>query len=149
MIEAQACMADLPGSTEVVIALWPELQKAGRHADAQRLLGQSLDFHEACLAKYPDSPSLHNAIAWTLARCHRDLDRALALSQRSVELDPDNPAFVDTLADVYLQLGQTQKAIDLARRCVELDPVTARRKDRLKEFLRPAWQPRWLYDIGG
>ena len=76
---------------------------------------------EAALARRPDEPLVRerlarscNNLAWDLANCpepKRDLKRALALSQRAVELDPAQATSLNTLGVVRYRAGQYNEAI--------------------------------------
>lgn len=53
-----------------------------------------------------------NACAWYLAdRLNRDLDTAEQYVLRALEYDPDNWAYLDTLAWIYYKQNRTQKAL--------------------------------------
>ena len=39
-----------------------------------------------------------------------------------MELDPDNSGHLDTLAEVYFQRGDKDKAIELMKKCIEMQP---------------------------
>jgi predicted Zn-dependent protease len=56
------------------------------------------------------------------------------LSQKAVELEGDNPAYVDTLAEIYFQQGNREKAVETQRRCVAIDPDDDLFKERLEHF---------------
>ncbi|HMC10602.1 MAG TPA: hypothetical protein VKH44_04905, partial [Pirellulaceae bacterium] len=72
--------------------------------------------------------------AWLCAISHRKLDEAQRLAELAVKLDPDQAAYVDTLAEVYFQQGKREAAVELSRRAVELSPNGAEMKRRLKHF---------------
>jgi predicted Zn-dependent protease len=55
-------------------------------------------------------------------------------AQKAVELEPNSPALLDTLAETYFQLGQKDKAIAIMRTCIELEPTIERHKAQLKRF---------------
>jgi predicted Zn-dependent protease len=66
--------------------------------------------------------TVHNNIAWLCAVTHRRLDNGLKHAQRAVELKPDSPVFLDTLAEVQFQGGQRQKAIEMIKKAIQLSP---------------------------
>ena len=78
------------------------------------------DYGEKTLALFPNSPQDLNSNAWLKARCGKDLDTALERSKRSNELYENNYAYLDTLAEVYFQLGDRDAAVKSSNEAVEL-----------------------------
>jgi len=64
-----------------------------------------------CLALQPDDHETMNHLGYTWAERGVRLDEALKLIQRAVELDPDNGAYLDSLAWVYYQKGDAKRAL--------------------------------------
>lgn len=69
----------------------------------------------------PDYPAALNNLAWVLAS--RGKPGGVAFAQRAVDIAPDQPEFMDTLALALLVDKQLGKALDLQRRVVELRPT--------------------------
>ena len=61
-------------------------------------------------------------------------DAALEHARRGVELTPNNPGHMDTLAEVYFRRGDRQAAIEAAKKCVELDPLNKFYRTQLQRF---------------
>ena len=64
----------------------------------------------------------YNNLAWLYAEMGRKLDEALQLSRRSLALDPDNPEFLDTLAEIYYKRKEYLRALTFIRKAVEQNP---------------------------
>ena len=97
----------------------------------------------ACFARYdrvcrefPRAAAHHNGLAWLAARCGRRLDDAIRHAEAAVRLDPEQAAYVDTLAEVHFRRGNRGQAIALARRAVELEPENSQFRARLQQFER-------------
>jgi len=134
MREARLCQAALPCDMEMPIALVPALEKLGRSKEAEEILATASAALEAVLADYPRSAGHHNSLAWLWACCNRRLDAAMEHARRAVELKPDEPAFLDTLAEVHFRQGNPAKAVELQRRCVEMAPENKVYRERLERF---------------
>jgi tetratricopeptide (TPR) repeat protein len=132
--ETDACLALLPGDTELPLALVPELTKRGRKAEADNLYARVVAGHEKVLADYPRCASSHNELAWLAARCRRDLDQALVHARRAVELEPRQAGYLDTLAEVHFQRGERDRAIRLMKKCVEMEPKKDYYRQQLRRF---------------
>ncbi|HMF10704.1 MAG TPA: hypothetical protein VKE94_00310, partial [Gemmataceae bacterium] len=119
--EAEICLAAMPGNSELQALLVPELEKRGHEADADSLFARCYDLHAATCRDYPNSAWAHNALGWTCASARRNLNEAFEHARRAVELEPSNPGYHDTLAEVFFQRGDAAKAIEEIRRSISLD----------------------------
>jgi cytochrome c-type biogenesis protein CcmH/NrfG len=61
-------------------------------------------------------------------------EEAINLSLRSLELDPDQPAYLDTLARCYFSAGNVEKAVLVQKRAVRLAPHERQMAAQLREF---------------
>ncbi|MBN1863443.1 MAG: tetratricopeptide repeat protein [Victivallales bacterium] len=66
----------------------------------------------------PASGNIKNSLAWLMSRTGRDLDLALDLSKQTVGSNPQNAAFLDTLAEVYFRLRNRDEAVAWQRKAV-------------------------------
>ncbi|MFB3894397.1 MAG: tetratricopeptide repeat protein [Phycisphaerae bacterium] len=117
--EVDLCLAAMPGDIEIAIELTADMEKAGAKDQADRLFERIWDVCDRVCTKYPNSAEYHNNLAWMGARCRRNLDAALKLAQKAVELDR-RTAYLDTLAEVCFQKGDRDKAIELMKECIDL-----------------------------
>jgi tetratricopeptide (TPR) repeat protein len=119
---ARAGLDMAPGNVDVPQLVVPELDRLGRAADAAAIYDRAVEPYRALAREYPKSGHAHNGAAWLAAVCRRDLDVGLAHARAAVELEPHNPGFRDTLAEVRFQRGETAAAIDLMRGCLKAEP---------------------------
>ncbi|MGI6495787.1 MAG: hypothetical protein ACOX5G_06825 [Kiritimatiellia bacterium] len=80
------------------------LESRGRPDDAEKIL---LD----ALLDRPRSARLLNHLAYLWAVRDMEIGRAEALSRKSLELEPDNPAYLDTLGWICFRAGRPEEAI--------------------------------------
>ena len=102
-----------PGDTELLYRYGALLEKSGDRAKA-------LEVMESILEIDPLHTDALNYVGYTLADENRDLDRALALVKQSLAGDPDNGYIVDSLAWVYLRMGELDRAWTEIQRAAEL-----------------------------
>lgn len=119
--EADLCLKALPGGTNVVMDVVPELDRAGRKEDADRLFKAVWELNEKNCRQFPHRHSGFNNAAWFAARCHRELAAARAFAEKAVAAEEDNAGFLDTLAEVHFQQGDRAKAMELMKKCIELN----------------------------
>jgi len=132
--EAWLCLDYIPGDVELVIDLAPKLEKHGRKKEADEIFSKVYDLHEKICADYSRSAGHHNNLAWMAANCGRRLDDALRHAQKAVELDSDNSAFLDTLAEVRFRRGDQQEAMEVMKKCLKQDPKSDYFQKQLKRF---------------
>ncbi|HXG12652.1 MAG TPA: hypothetical protein VNK04_23040 [Gemmataceae bacterium] len=132
--EIELALAAQPGNVELAVMLVPELEQQGHQKDADDLLSKVAAVHEKVLADYPQSAASHNSLAWMLACCRRQLDKALQHARKAVELAPEQAGYLDTLAEVHFQRGEQQKAIELMKKCLAMEPTRGFFRRQLKRF---------------
>jgi len=77
-----------------------------------------------------------NQYAWLLVNTQGDVQLATQLSQRSLDLVPDQPDYLDTLARCYGSAGKLEQAIALQRRALQLDPFSPPFQRQLQDLLQ-------------
>jgi tetratricopeptide (TPR) repeat protein len=131
--EMAACLRLLPSDWGALDDLIPKLDEAGWKEEADKLFSDQLTHLHALTKQYPRSARFSNAVAWVSGTCKRNLDEALVAAQRTMELSPNNPNYLDTLAEVHHARGEHAEAIATQRRVVEMSPQPLFR-ERLKRF---------------
>jgi tetratricopeptide (TPR) repeat protein len=132
--EAEAALELLPGNIELTIQLVPVLDKLGRKKDSDELFKRTLALRQQMCTDYPRGAWVHNNLAWLSACCHRNLDAALEHARKAVELDPETIGYLDTLAEVHFQRGESDKAIELMRQCRAREPKNEYFQKQLQRF---------------
>jgi uncharacterized Ntn-hydrolase superfamily protein len=98
----------------------------------------ALDIMEDFLAG-EDDPDLRanmlNNFAWTLATGESGREElALEMAQQAIELSPDDPNIMDTLATCHFVNGNREEAIRWEQRALELDPDNEFYRQQLERF---------------
>jgi tetratricopeptide (TPR) repeat protein len=132
--EVECSIQFLPANTELAEELVPLYAEAHQQAAADDLLVRCTLRLRNVLDDFSTCATLHNNLAWLLARCDRELDDALEHAQQALQLAPYKPSFVDTLGEVYFRRGQLDKALDCAQSCVEAEPSNAHYRAQLERF---------------
>ncbi len=78
------------------------------------LQGMESDLREI-LAEDPENAVALNALGYTLADRNQRLEEAAGYIQTAYELDPDNPAIIDSMGWVRFRLGQLEEALKWIR----------------------------------
>ncbi|MEX0822153.1 MAG: tetratricopeptide repeat protein [Rhodothermales bacterium] len=74
-------------------------------------LEQSDRYFEQAIEANPDNAAAINHYAYRLAQGDRQLDRALDLARRAVDMNPDEPSYLDTFGWVLFRLERYEDAL--------------------------------------
>ncbi len=77
---------------------------------------------------------LCNQLAWLLACCEINVEEAQYLSRRSLEFDPDEPSFIDTMARCLFAAGKYEEALKYQKRAVAASPHSRTMNAQLEEI---------------
>lgn len=120
--------------SEFAMKAFDLLKSVGRNDDAVKLFNAAYAEAFVQLSELPDDAILMNAIAWLCARCDQKLTEALDLASRAVAAEPENAAFLDTLAEVNFHLGRCAEAVKHETRALELQPDDEFMTKQLQRF---------------
>ena len=110
------------------------LVNAGSAEKADKLFATTYATCKSVVDQFPDRAQHHNNLAWLLSRCAKQLDEGLKHANKAVELEPENGAFLDTLAETHFQLGNRSKAVAISEKAVALLNGDAQVKRQLERF---------------
>ena len=85
-----------------------------------KMFTQCDSIYEIALQRLPDNALILNNYSYSLAERNKDLQRALQMAKRAIELKPDNAAYLDTYGWVLFKLGQYPEAIKYIKRSIDL-----------------------------
>ena len=96
-----------PGDSAVFVSSWSTI------GDMKHKLGDdksAFKAYDILLKRYPDySPALNN-YAWFLAESGKKLNKALAMSKKTIDAEPDNVTYLDTYGWILYLLGRPADA---------------------------------------
>jgi tetratricopeptide (TPR) repeat protein len=95
----------------------------------------AVEWYEKALAIESDNATALNGLGFVLADEGRDLTKALTLCKKAADLDPENPAYLDSLGWVYYKLGLDVEAKTFTRRAREKAPGNAVIGSHMTEIL--------------
>lgn len=89
---------------------------------------------EAEIEDNPNNPIPYNQWAWLIANTEGDFQKAVRLSRRSLELEPNTASFLDTLGRCYYSAGEYEKAVESQREAAALIPHMQVMQRQLRQF---------------
>jgi tetratricopeptide (TPR) repeat protein len=118
-VPAIAAMNDL-------LAMYPQDHRtaflAGRWLVHQRRYAQGVFVLEHAVALFPDYPAALNELAYAYA-FSGNFEKASALMERYVQLQPDQPNPYDSYGEILRASGQYDAALDKYRTAIRVDPT--------------------------
>ncbi len=90
----------------------------------------------------PDSYPVMNRLAWLYAKKKTKLKKATRLSRKTVQANPQNPKYLDTLAEIYYVRGKKDQAIETIQKALALDADNRLYKQQLWRFKHIKSTPR-------
>jgi tetratricopeptide (TPR) repeat protein len=105
-----------PDSRGAIYSLAMLHQTTGRSAEAAKL-------YQLILSLDPNNVVAINNFAWILCEDQNQCQRALELTERGLEREPNYVDLLDTRGVVYYRLGHFERAVEDFNRCVTLYPA--------------------------
>ena len=96
----------------------------------------------AALDLYPEHPDVLNYLGYTWVDRGENLDRALAMIERAVELSPRNGYIVDSLGWAFYKLGRIEEAVETLEQAVQILPADPEINDHLGDVYWTAGRER-------
>ena len=126
-----------------------------RLSDAKEQLEKEISSIRKLSAKQRKTPGVraalaqrHNHWAWLVSNTEGDFEKAVKFSQRSLELAPGSPSYLDTLGRCYYAAGDLENALKVQREAIVKHPHMLVMQRQLKEF-EDALQKRESDKAGG
>jgi Flp pilus assembly protein TadD len=92
----------------------------GDIATARKDYPQAAQNYRSALDIQPNNPLVLNNLAWVSGQLKAP--KAIEYAEKANQLAPNQPPFMDTLAMLLADKGETAKAIELLRKALELSP---------------------------
>lgn len=126
--------------TDIEYALFVEAHSAlGNIYYDQENYDLAIEYFKKAIELNPADHSSMNNLAWVFATQRIRLEEGIALSRRSLRLNPNSPTYLDTLAELYFALGDVEQAIKIIRQAIAQDPdqpeLRAHLRGQLARFL--------------
>ncbi len=104
----------------------------------QKRAERAIEYYEHAVKRAPEDAQLLNNLAWSYAETGIELKRAMRLSLRSLQLDGENPIYMDTYAELlYLQKHYT-RAFAVIRRALDIE--NRQRQSEYSDYLREQYE---------
>ena len=89
------------------------------------------DFFRKVIKLNPQNPDAYNYLGYMFAEQEKNLDEAIELVSKALDIAPDNGAYVDSLGWAYYKKDMVDEALRYLEKAVELIPDDAVIRDHL------------------
>jgi hypothetical protein len=114
--------AMMPEDPQLPLNAIRRLDGFGLKAQANTVFERAFQQESRICSDHPHDPESHNNLAWLCAVSRRRLDEGLQSIQLALAETPDDPALLDTKAELLFQKGQRDAALDLIAKCIKASP---------------------------
>ena len=116
------CHQLFPSDGSLADDFFPSLRKAKLMKEHDEWFDESWASLTAVIAEFPDSENTYNTTAWLASRARRNLDEAEKFEEKALATRPDQPAYLDTMAEIQFAKGNRRKALEWSSRAVNFFP---------------------------
>lgn len=102
---------------------FPALRKVGLIREHDLYFGKSWKIYSDLADTYPQSHRLRNGAAWLASRAVRQLPEAEKHASEALRLNPDQAAYLDTMAEVLFAKGDRKAALKYSAQAVNFMPI--------------------------
>lgn len=95
----------------------------GDVATSRKEFAVAAQHYQTALTLQPNNPMVLNNLAWVSGRLKSP--KAIEYAEKANQLAPNQPAFMDTLAMLLADKGETARAVELLRKSMEIAPKAA------------------------
>jgi thiol-disulfide isomerase/thioredoxin len=85
--------------------------------------GETGDTFADFCKEFANGEKLLNEVAWYNYKMQRNLEESLELAKKCCEISNEAPDNLDTLAHIYMSLGQKEKAFEIEKRAIAKKPI--------------------------
>ena len=122
--------------TDGVLAdfFFPVLRQAGLIQQHDEWFAESWKRFTAVLDRHPHAANTQNTASWFASRAQRALDEALIYQTRALESFPEQPAYLDTMAEIYFAKGKRKESLNWSRKAIMNAPTDTELRRQFHHF---------------
>ncbi len=129
------CHRMFPSDGSLGDDFFPAIRKMGLLKEHDAWFKISWAKMTAVIEQFPNSDNPLNTAAWLASRACRNLDQAQGYLEKALVLNPNQSAYLDTMAEIQFAKGNREKALEWSVRAVNflpLDIMLRRQQDRYR-----------------
>lgn len=129
------CHEMFPSDGSLADDFFPAIRKMGLIKEHDAWFKTTWARMSSVLAQFPDSDNTCNTAAWLASRAIRNLDQAEKLAKHALALNPEQSAYLDTMAEIQFAKGNRDKAIEWSTTAINYLPIDSMLRRQHERFL--------------
>ena len=129
------CHSLFPSDGSLADDFFPSIRKMGLIKEHDEWFRISWSRMTAVIERFPNSDNTCNTAAWLASRARRNLDQAEDLENHALALNPEQSAYLDTMAEVQFAKGNREKAVEWSTRAINFLPGDSMLRRQHARFL--------------
>ena len=130
-----------PAHTQAHAGLGKLLQAEGKTGEAMKEFQYEIDYCRNLIKEKPDDPAPLHRLAHFYLQCGIATDDAIACAEKAISLQPDEPRYMATAAQLYYRKGDRDKAIELIDKAIAKAPDSAYYQAIKRNITAPPTRP--------
>jgi tetratricopeptide (TPR) repeat protein len=129
------CHRDFASDGALADYFFPALRRNGLLREHDQWFQQTWQLMQQSLRLYPDADNTLNTAAWFAARSMRRLDDAARLIRKAISHQPEQAAYLDTMAEIQFARGDRVAALEWSAKALMQapdDPLLRRQHARFR-----------------
>ena len=133
--------AMFPSDGSLADDFFPAVRKMGLIKEHDEWFRLSWERMMSVIKEFPDADNTCNTAAWLASRSQRKLDEAETLLLHALALNPEQSAYLDTMAEIQFAKGKREQALEWSSEAINFMPLDSMLR-RQHERFRTAPLPR-------
>lgn len=125
-----------PKSKQEYHIFWRAHAVLGNVLFGQEKYQKAVEIYKKAVMLNPGDHSSLNNLAWLFAIQRTHLDEGIQYSHLSLQLFPNSPSYLDTLAELNFLRGEHQRAVKIIRIAIAMKPVDPQLRKHLQNQLK-------------
>lgn len=130
----ERCHSTFASDGSLADFFFPALRKVGLIKEHDKWFKDTWDRMEKTISLYPNSDNTRNTTAWFASRAVRKLDEAEAHLKKALAANPDQPAYLDTMAEIHFARGNRAKALEWSSKAMNFEPSDSQIRRQHERF---------------
>lgn len=118
-----------PNSEDLLMDLADYYEKLKQYDKVEQYLKRLLMIN-------PNNPSALNYLGYLYADLNKNLEEAYSMIEKALKVEPDNPAYIDSMAWVLYRLKKYQEAFEYQKKALKKSPGEQEMIEHMKEILK-------------
>ena len=124
-----------PGDGFMADYFFPAVRRAGLIQEHDKWFNESWRWISGVSRQFPNSDNTHNTAGWLASRANRNLGEAEEHLKKALAMNPNQAAYLDTMAEIEFAKGNRAAAVEWSGRAINTRPEDALLRRQHQRFV--------------